>query len=127
MYSNEPQARAARTLKNTCLGLLAQLGEPAVDAQALARFEAADNMTDQVASLAALVGRDCPQRTQALGLYYEQWKHDPLIMNKWLGLQAAAPIKGNVENVKALTQHPAFDIKNPNKVGRCRLTLSNPS
>ena len=29
--------------------------------------------------------------------------------------------------IKALTQHPAFDIKNPNKVGRCRLTLSNPS
>jgi aminopeptidase N len=44
-----------------------------VDADALARFKAADNMTDQVASLAALVGRDCPERVEALGLFYEQW------------------------------------------------------
>ena len=37
-------------------------------------------------------------------------------MNKWLGLQASAGLPGNVGNVKALTEHPAFDIKNPNKV-----------
>ena len=37
-------------------------------------------------------------------------------MNKWLGLQAGAALPNNVENVKRLTEHPAFDIKNPNKV-----------
>ena len=115
-YSNEPEARAERTLKNTCLGLLSYLEDSEIDAEALKRFKAADNMTDQVAALAALTSRDCKERTEALDLFYEQWKEDPLIMNKWLGLQASAGLPGNVENVKALTKHPAFDIKNPNKV-----------
>ena len=73
-------------------------------------------MTDQVAALAALASRACPEREAALAAFYEQWKHDPLIMNKWLGLQASASLPGNVENVRKLTKHPAFDIKNPNKV-----------
>ena len=115
-YSNEPEARAARTLKNTCLAMLSYLEDAAIDAAALKRFEDADNMTDQVAALGALVSRDCPEREKALEAFYEKWKEDPLIMNKWLGLQASASIPGNVDNVRALTKHPAFDIKNPNKV-----------
>ena len=43
-------------------------------------------MTDQVAALAALASRACPEREAALAAFYEQWRHDPLIMNKWLGL-----------------------------------------
>jgi hypothetical protein len=38
------------------------------------------------------------------------------VVNKWLVLQAMSDIPGNVNNVKALLDHPAFDIKNPNKV-----------
>ena len=115
-YSRDGASRAERTLKNACLGLLSALEDPELDAECLRRFEGADNMTDQVAALAALVGRDCPERVDALDAFYEQWKHDPLIMNKWLGLQASASLPGNVENVRKLTKHPAFDIKNPNKV-----------
>jgi aminopeptidase N len=115
-YSNEPGPRAARTLKNAALGLLSRLEDPAIDAEALRRFHAADNMTDQIAALASLASRDCPERAEALDAFYERWKHDPLIMNKWLGIQAGAALPGNVKNVVALTKHPAFDIKNPNKV-----------
>ena len=115
-YSREGPARAERTLKNACLGFLSHLEDPEVDAEALRRFDSADNMTDQVAALAALTSRDCPERVEALEKFYEQWNHDPLIMNKWLGIQAAAALPGNVDNVRALTKHPAFDIKNPNKV-----------
>lgn len=100
-----------------CIHDISSVGRyAAVDTDVLKRFKAADNMTDQVASLAALTSRDCPERKEALSLFYEQWKEDPLIMNKWLGLQASAGLPGNVENVKALTKHPVFDIKNPNKV-----------
>ena len=74
-------------------------------------------MTDQISALSALSGRaDCKEREEAIDAFYEQWKHDPLIMNKWLGLQAGASLPNNVENVKRLVDHPAFDIKNPNKV-----------
>jgi len=116
-YERDGESRAARTLKNTCLALLSHLEDPEIDAEAFRRFKTADNMTDQISALSALSGRaDCKERDEAIDMFYEQWKHDPLIMNKWLGLQAGASLPNNVENVKRLVDHPAFDIKNPNKV-----------
>ena len=115
-YARDGPARAARSLKNACLVFLSRLEDPAVDAESARRFNEADNMTDQVAALAALASRACPEREAALAAFYEQWKHDPLIVNKWLGVQASASLPNNVENVKALMAHPAFDVKNPNKV-----------
>ena len=115
-YARDGPARAARSLKNACLSFLSRLEEETVDAECARRFREADNMTDQVAALGALASRDCGEREEALDAFYEQWKHDPLIMNKWLGLQASASLPNNVENVKALMKHPAFDVKNPNKV-----------
>ena len=116
-YERDGESRAARTLKNTCLALLSHLEDPEIDAEAFRRFKTADNMTDQISALSALSGRaDCAEREEAIDAFYEQWKHDPLIMNKWLGLQAGASLPNNVENVKRLVDHPAFDIKNPNKV-----------
>ena len=116
-YERDGESRAARTLKNTCLALLSYLEDPEIDAEAFRRFKTADNMTDQISALSALSGRaDCKERAEAIDMFYEQWKHDPLIMNKWLGLQAGASLPNNVENVKRLVDHPAFDIKNPNKV-----------
>lgn len=38
------------------------------------------------------------------------------VVNKWFALQAMSDIPGNVENVKSLLKHPAFDLHNPNKV-----------
>ena len=72
-------------------------------------------MTDQVAALGVLSNRKCPERELALDAFLAQWNHDPLVMNKWLGIQAGAQLEGNVDNVRRLMSHPAFDIKNPNK------------
>jgi aminopeptidase N len=115
-YANDGPARAARSLKNTALAHLATLEEPALAEDAAARFAAADNMTDQLAALAALCAWDCPQRAPALAAFAAQWAHDPLVMNKWLSLQAASDVPGNVNRVRELMSHPAFDIRNPNKV-----------
>lgn len=38
------------------------------------------------------------------------------VVNKWFALQALSDISGNVENVRNLLSHPAFDLCNPNKV-----------
>jgi aminopeptidase N len=118
-FSRDGAARSARSLKNTCLSFLSRLGEKEIDLECLARFERANNMTDQIAALACLTNRDgrvCPERQVALDSFYERWRHDSLIMNKWLGVQAGAAVPNNVENVLQLMHHPAFDIKNPNKV-----------
>lgn len=38
------------------------------------------------------------------------------VVNKWFALQAVSDVPGNVENVRKLLNHPAFDLRNPNKV-----------
>lgn len=53
------------------------------------RFYAATNMTDQISALAALVEIACPERDAALADFYKQWKHEPLVILKWIGLQAS--------------------------------------
>lgn len=115
-YSNEPAFRSARTLKNVCIGYLSYLDAPEIASMTYQRFAAADNMTDKIACLSALSDKDCPERVTALDEFYAAWNHDPLVMNKWLGLQSGSDLPNNLENVRALMKSSAFDIKNPNKV-----------
>ncbi|OAE29307.1 hypothetical protein AXG93_3102s1340 [Marchantia polymorpha subsp. ruderalis] len=95
---------------------LASLDEPETTELAVQEYKAATNMTDQFAALAAIAQNSGSARTQALSDFYDQWKHETLVVNKWLALQAASDIPGNVRNVRDLLDHPAFDICNPNKV-----------
>jgi len=115
-YDNTPAARAARVLKNTALAYLASLATPDIAAEAARRFEQADNMSDSISALAALASFESPQRTAALASFADKWAADPLVMNKWFGLQGGSDLPGNVANVRSLLSHPSFDIKNPNKV-----------
>ena len=106
--------RAMRSLKNMCMGYLSYVNEPEVAKDALERYQNADNMTDKIATLSAL-SNVFAERDTAFDAFY-QWQNDPLVMCKWLSLQASSGIPNNLDNVKALLKHPAFDIKVPNKV-----------
>lgn len=39
-----------------------------------------------------------------------------LVVDKWLAVQSGSRLPGTVARVEGLTRHPAFDIRNPNKV-----------
>jgi aminopeptidase N len=105
----------ARRLRNRALAYLVSLEEPATLALAFQQFERARNMTDAEAALAALVGVDCRERELALDAFYRRWKHDPLVLDKWFRLQALAPQPATLERVVALSAHPDFTLKNPNR------------
>jgi len=115
-YDPSHEHRARRSLKNIALGYLAALDEPETTDLAVNEFKNATNMTDQVSALAAICQSPGDARSRSLSDFYEQWKDDALVVNKWLGLQAMSDVPGNVENVRSLLDHPAFDIRNPNKV-----------
>jgi aminopeptidase N len=115
-YDPSHEHRARRSLKNIALGYLAALDEPETTDLAVNEFKNATNMTDQVSALAAICQNPGDARSRSLSDFYEQWKDDALVVNKWLGLQAMSDVPGNVENVRSLLDHPAFDIRNPNKV-----------
>jgi len=80
------------------------------------QFKAADNMTDSMAALGCLANLDCPERQGALDAFYARWKDEPLVLDKWLAVQAGSRLPDTMANVKKLLGHRAFDLKVPNKV-----------
>src|SRR6185295_443384 len=80
------------------------------------QYRAADNMTDRMAALQSLLQCDVPERTTALDDFYARHADDPLIVDKWLALQAMIPEPATLDRVKALTAHRAFSFANPNRV-----------
>ncbi len=73
-------------------------------------------MTDVLAALACFTQTDCPERSQAVAEFHDRWKHDTLVLDKWFTLQAMSHLPDTLKTVEKLMQHPAFDLKNPNKV-----------
>ena len=119
-YSPDARAAGQRALRNLCLGYLMELDDPEVHALTRAQFDAADNMTDAMAALSALVSADASSaqrsRREALEGFYERWKDEPLVLDKWFAVQASSRLPGTLEVVKRLMRHPAFTLTNPNRV-----------
>ncbi|PKQ06972.1 MAG: aminopeptidase N [Alphaproteobacteria bacterium HGW-Alphaproteobacteria-12] len=113
-----PDARDAgrRALRNVCLGYLAAAPNGDGVQLAMAQFRKAGNMTDEIAALSVLANIECPERAEALDMFYERWRKNHLVMDKWLAIQATSSLPGTLDEVKRLTAHPAFTMKNPNKV-----------
>ena len=68
------------------------------------------------AALVVLANCDCPERAQALDAFYAKWRGEPLVVDKWLRVQASSRLDGTLAEVERLLGHPAFEITNPNKV-----------
>jgi aminopeptidase N len=119
-YRADAAQIAHRSLRNLALAYLLQLADDELIALAWRQFESADNLTDRNAALAALLNNPAPraQERAAEGLqrYYERWRDEPLVVNQWFQLQAWCILPGGLERVRALVAHPAFELRNPNKV-----------
>ena len=115
-YSPDAKSAGRRALKNVCLDLMAVTQDGAAIARALAQYASADNMTDRMAALETLAQHDRPERAAVLDDFYRRYADDPLIIDKWLALQAIIPEPATLDRVRALTGHPAFSMANPNRV-----------
>lgn len=118
-YQYDVESAARRRLKNTCLYYLV-LGPRSIENTAIAlcleQFQQSKNMTDRMGALVAIAQKNCPERETLLQSFYKEWQFDPLVVNKWLGLQATSELPRTLDRVKSLLTHPAFDMHNPNKV-----------
>jgi aminopeptidase N len=117
-YSPDAAQAGRRALKNAALAYLAAEAESDQDARSalIGQAERADNMTDRMAALRLLVDLDLPEREAALDRFYARFERDALVVDKWLALQALSSRPDTLERVTALLAHPAFSLKNPNKV-----------
>jgi len=116
LYAPTPAAIGRRSLKNLCLAYLATTASASVVAACSEQFSDADNMTDRLAALSCLVWGGLPGRDEALAAFYHQYQDDPLVVDKWFTLQATSPRDDTLARVVELMDHPAFTMRNPNRV-----------
>ena len=103
-------------MRNLCLGYLNELDSADYRALARRQFDGSDNMTDQFAALSVLANASGEEGNAALAAFYERWQNEALVVDKWLAVQSSGRLAATLARVERLTAHPAFDIKNPNKV-----------
>ncbi|MFA5598504.1 MAG: aminopeptidase N [Pusillimonas sp.] len=114
-YSPDPASAGARALQNCALSYLAAGNVAGANTLARAQYDNAGNMTDRMAGLSTLVNYgNTVERETALASFYTQWQHNPLVIDRWFALQATAQ-GTDVATVRALMQHPAFTLRNPNR------------
>jgi aminopeptidase N len=111
-----PSAKGIRRLRTVALGLLSAADESEAARLAKTQFDRADNMTDRQGALGVLVSTDAPERQAALDAFYSRFHDDPLVLDKWFALQAAAQRPDTVDQVLKLAKHSDFTITNPNRL-----------
>jgi len=116
-YAADAAQIARRSLQNIALSYLALAASDEVVDVCEEQFEHADNMTERLAALAVLVNSPFEaEKATALAKFADYFKDDALVMDQWFSVQAGCPLPGGLERVQALMRHPAFTLKNPNKV-----------
>ena len=115
-YSIDTESMGRRSLKNVCLGYLAEENNPEVIKLCSEQFNKHGNMTDVVGALGVLTHIDCPERESAFNEFEKKWHQNTVVMDKWFSLQAISNLPGTLQKVRELTEHNAYDEKNPNKI-----------
>ncbi|MFC3639777.1 aminopeptidase N [Camelimonas fluminis] len=127
----DPGAQAAgrRALRNLALDLIAAAAPEEGAERAAAQFHDAGNMTDRMAALATLSLLPGARREEALAAWEREFGDDPLVMDKWFGVQAMIPENGTLDRVRQLMSHPGFTLSNPNRARALlsAFSLSNPT
>ena len=115
-YQRDSASAGVRALRNTCLGYLMTLESEDINARALKQLKTADNMTDALAALAPLANQALSGRDEALSFFEERWCEFPLVMDKWLRVQAVSRCDDTLARVRDLTHHACYQQDNPNKI-----------
>lgn len=106
-----------RRLRHVALWLLMKSDHEKASQLCEQQFIMAQTMTDQIGSFGLLVnGHNETLRIGSIDRFYQQWKGNALVLDKWFGLQASSDHSGALDRVKQLLKHPDFNFKNPNKV-----------
>jgi aminopeptidase N len=120
---HEPQSSAIdasemgkRALKNKVLKLLSSLGSNEVVDIAKQQYYQSQTMTDKIAALDVLEAMDEDASTEVFSDFYEHYKDNTLVMQKYFALLAASSREGVLQRVIALQDDAVFDFKVPNLV-----------
>jgi aminopeptidase N len=115
-YHLDERSMGRRALTGLSLNYLCLLGNKGSE-QALQHLMDANNLTDRVSALSALVACGSELAPAALAHFYELGQHDALVTDKWFSIQASAPDRkgSTLQAVRQLMHHKDFSLQNPNR------------
>ncbi len=114
-YSPDAAAAGRRALRNAALSYIMAIDDSTARALTFLEFRRAENMTDAMAALECLARSGGAERERALAMFYDKWKDEALVVDKWFRVQATSDLPGAAQRIEKLLAHPAFDLKNPNR------------
>ena len=115
-YSPDGEQAGRRALKAVALFYCAAPGDGEAIACVGDAYARAGNMTDRLGALSLIVAIDTPRRDTCIVDFHDRFATDDLVMNKWLGVQAASPLDDTLDRVRDLLSHEVFSLEKPNKV-----------
>jgi len=116
IFNPSSASAGRRALKNKCLSLLASSQNPMAAPLAIEQFNTATNMTDELSALITLDKLGGRRVDQSMNDFYNKWEKSPLVIDKWFSVQAGRQHPNGILAMEQLTQHNAYDVRNPNRV-----------
>ncbi len=112
----DAQSIGKRAIKNRALRILCSLEKQTFIALAQKQYEDSLTMTDRIVALDLLENSDSLLAEIAEKDFYEKYKNDTLVMNKYFSIIAASQREGTLNRVQALQNDEVYDEKVPNLV-----------
>lgn len=114
-FSLSAEARGARKMANLALVYILAGDLPGAAERAYEQFANADNMTQRQGALGLLVSTTSSLREKALAEFYDRYRGNALVIDKWFGLQAGSLHADVLKHIRELADHPDFSMTNPNR------------
>ncbi|HHB82248.1 MAG TPA: aminopeptidase N [Devosia sp.] len=105
-----------RALRNQVLNLLVAGNTAHADELAANQYYGADNMTERMGALGAIVMRWGEGAEKHLAHFHDTFGQNTLVRDKWLGLMARAPDKNCLDRVRKIYTDKDFARTNPNRI-----------
>ena len=112
----ESQDISRRSIKNIALYLLSILDEKEMIDLAKEQYANSLSMSDRMLALYIVENSTKHYSDNELNDFYERYKENTLVMNKYLAIKAGSQREGLLNRVIALQEDAVYDIKVPNLV-----------
>jgi aminopeptidase N len=117
-FSPTSQEAGKRDLSNLLLAYGVYANSERAEKENIKQFKNADNMNDKEYAFRLILQEmsDTSQAQKAIRAFYNEFKSDPIVLDKWFTLQAMRGDTKSIEHVKDLVAHKDFSWTNPNRV-----------
>ena len=107
-----------RELANQLLAYGVHANSDAAEEALVSRFRKAGNMTDREFAFRLILQemQGTPEAEEAVAEFYERYRDDPIVLDKWFTAQAVVGGRSAVATCRKLVAHEAFKWTNPNRV-----------